>query len=109
MNSGCSTMLLAWVITHGISFLPAGSFAVSHTWYSCSCRGFAASKLYAPAFTASIASTTSARAPVGAVAGVEAHLFLGDALQALVDRLDVHPGAGAPLLLVVVRVGEDVG
>ena len=36
-------MLLAWVITPGISILPSGSLSVSHTWYSCSWRGLAAS------------------------------------------------------------------
>src|SRR6266849_5634087 len=42
IHSGCSTMLLACVTTPGMSSLPAGSFVVSQTWYSCSWRGLAA-------------------------------------------------------------------
>ena len=41
-NSGCSTMLVVWATTPGISILPPGSLAPSHTCHSCSCRGLAA-------------------------------------------------------------------
>src|SRR5262245_33082105 len=44
-NSGCSTMLVAWLMTPGISTLPGGSLAFCQTTHSCSWRGFAASKL----------------------------------------------------------------
>ena len=40
-------MLVAWLITPGISVLPGGSFTFSHTRHSCSWRGLAASKLIA--------------------------------------------------------------
>src|SRR5215831_1542986 len=48
-SSGCSTILLAWVMTPGMSTLPSGTLTRSKRWYSCSCRGLAASKLYDPA------------------------------------------------------------
>ena len=44
-SSGCSTMLVAWLMTPGMSTLPAGSLALCQTFHSCSWRGFAASKL----------------------------------------------------------------
>src|SRR6185437_12528151 len=56
-SSGCSTTSVEWVTTPGITILPAGSFTVSHTAYSCSCRAFAASNKYACAFTLSMMST----------------------------------------------------
>ena len=61
IHSGCSTMLLACVITPGQSTLPSGSFTRSNRWYSCSCRGFAASKLMEPALTFSTYSMISGR------------------------------------------------
>ena len=42
-SSGCSTMLVAWLITPGTSVLPRGSFTFSHTRHSCSWRGLAPS------------------------------------------------------------------
>jgi len=42
-NSGCSTMLVAWLITPGTSMRPAGSLASRHTFHSCSWRGLAPS------------------------------------------------------------------
>src|SRR5882724_6176712 len=44
-SSGCSTMLVAWLITPGMSFLPGGSFTSFHTAHSCSWRGLACSTL----------------------------------------------------------------
>src|SRR5262245_60853468 len=42
-SSGCSTMLVAWLMTPGISTLPAGSLTERQTTHSCSWRGLAAS------------------------------------------------------------------
>src|SRR5215469_1334785 len=42
-SSGCSTMLVAWLITPGIKTLPGFSFTLCHTRHSCACRGLAAS------------------------------------------------------------------
>src|SRR5215470_11601968 len=56
-SSGCSTSTVDWVMVPGISTASAGSFTVSHTRHSCSCRGFAASNEYAPARIFSITST----------------------------------------------------
>src|SRR6516225_9380067 len=58
-SSGCSTMLVECAIRPGISTLPGGSRTSFHIRHSCSCRGFAASKLKAPVFTSSTRSTMS--------------------------------------------------
>src|SRR5262249_79767 len=42
-SSGCSTILVAWLMTPGISTLPGGSFTDRQTTHSCSWRGLAAS------------------------------------------------------------------
>src|SRR3974377_794932 len=42
-SSGCSTMLVAWLITPGIKILPGLSFTLSHTRHSWAWRGLAAS------------------------------------------------------------------
>src|SRR4029453_7569056 len=56
-SSGCSTRTVDWVIVPGISTAPSGSFTVSHTRHSCSCRGLAASNEYARARIFSMTST----------------------------------------------------
>ena len=43
-SCGCSTRLVAWLTTPGISILPTSSCACCHTRHSCSCRTLAASK-----------------------------------------------------------------
>src|SRR5713226_4776785 len=43
INSGCSTWLIAWLITPGIRILPSGNFTSCHTVHSHSWRGLAAS------------------------------------------------------------------
>ena len=43
--AGCSTMLVAWLMTPGTSTLPAGSLTSRHTTHSCSWRGLAASNV----------------------------------------------------------------
>ena len=42
-SSGCSTTLVWWLTTPGMSVRPSGSFTVVQTFYSCSWRAFAAS------------------------------------------------------------------
>ena len=42
-SSGCSTMLVAWLITPGTRMRPSGSLTLSHTVHSCSWRGLAIS------------------------------------------------------------------
>src|SRR5262245_21332141 len=58
-SSGCSTSTLDCVMMPGIRILPSGSLTSSHTRHSCSWRGFAASREYAPAQTSRMMSTTS--------------------------------------------------
>jgi len=43
LESGCSTTLVAWLMTPGISTLPSGSFTSCQTFHSCSWRGLAPS------------------------------------------------------------------
>ena len=40
-SSGCSTTLVAWLMTPGIRMRPAGSLTSFQTCHSCSCRGLA--------------------------------------------------------------------
>src|SRR5581483_3982385 len=42
-SSGCSTTLVAWLITPGMRICPGASFTVFQTCHSCSCRGLAPS------------------------------------------------------------------
>ena len=60
MVSGCSTMLVAWLMTPGSSTASRGGLTDSNTWYTCSCRGLAASKENAPARIVNSVSTYSA-------------------------------------------------
>ena len=96
-SSGCSTSMLDWVMTPGISVVPSGSFRSSPHAYSCSWRGFAASKEYAPALILRMRSRRPS-APCRERAGrcrcrssVKAHPVRGDVAQGVVESLDAHP------------------
>src|SRR5215468_8020102 len=58
-SRGCSTVVVWWVMTPGMRILPSGSFVRSHTSHSHSCREFAASMEYAPAFTCRMRSMSA--------------------------------------------------
>src|SRR5207245_3541617 len=44
ISAGCSIRLVVWLMTPGMRILPSAGRNSSKTWYSCSCRGLAASK-----------------------------------------------------------------
>jgi hypothetical protein len=50
-SSGCSTTLVAWLMTPGMSNVSFGNFTLSHTRHSCSWRGLAPSITNAPTFS----------------------------------------------------------
>src|SRR5215469_18763730 len=115
ISSGCSTILLAWVMTPGMSTLPSGTLTRSKRWYSCSCRGLAASKLNEPGVDLKYvvddlrqACLLEPRALVDAIARVEAHTLPRNPLDRGVSCPDIEVGAPLHLLLGEARFVKDV-